>query len=178
MGYFNENSLGAITSVATNTMDNLSGVSTRVVMLVTEGIFSTAVMTLAVFLFDWRVGLFIIAGLVVYYAVNCVLQAKSEQTTRRKFAGDTAVVEQVLEYIKGIAEVKSYSLTGRYNRRLEAAIAENVDSNIDMELKLLPLMWAQNAVAKLIDVGVVVLSLILYMAEEKGIEYRIAPAAA
>ena len=39
MGYFNENSLGTITSVTTNTMDNLSGVSTRVVMLVTEGLF-------------------------------------------------------------------------------------------------------------------------------------------
>ena len=162
MGYFNENSLGAITSVTTNTMDNLSGVSTRVVMLVTEGIFSTAVMTLAVFLFDWRVGLLIIAGLAVYYAVNHALQLKSEQTTRRKFAGDTAVVEQVLEFIKGIAEVKSYSLIGKYNRRLEAAIEENVDANTDMELKLLPLMWAQNAVAKLIDVGVVVLSLVLY----------------
>ena len=162
MGYFNENSLGAITSVTTNTMDNLSGVSTRVVMLVTEGIFSTAVMTLAVFLFDWRVGLFIIAGLAVYYAANHALQMRSEQTTHRKFAGDTAVVEQVLEFIKGIAEVKSYSLTGKYNRRLEAAIEENVDSNIDMELKLLPLMLIQNVVAKFIDVGVVVLSLVLY----------------
>ena len=162
MGYFNENSLGAITSVTTNTMDNLSGVSTRVVMLVTEGIFSTAAMTLAVFLFDWRVGLLIAAGLAVYYFVNRALQTRSEQTTRRKFAGDTAVVERVLEYIRGIAEVKSYSLTGKYNRRLEAAIEENVESNIDMELKLLPLMLAQNAVAKLIDVGVVVLSLALY----------------
>ena len=162
MGYFNENSLGAITSVTTNTMDNLSGVSTRVVMLVTEGIFSTAVMTLAVFLFDWRVGLFIIAGLAVYYAANHALQMRSEQTTHRKFAGDTAVVEQVLEFIKGIAEVKSYSLIGKYNRRLEAAIEENVDSNIDMELKLLPLMLIQNVVAKFIDVGVVVLSLVLY----------------
>ena len=162
MGYFNENSLGAITSVTTNTMDNLSGVSTRVVMLVTEGIFSTAVMTLAVFLFDWRVGLLIVAGLAVYYFVNRAMQAKSEQTTRRKFAGDTAVVERVLEYIRGIAEVKPYSLAGKYNRSLEAVIEENVDSNIDMELKLLPLMLAQNVVAKLIDVGVVVLSLILY----------------
>ena len=162
MGYFNENSLGAITSVTTNTMDNLSGVSTRVVMLVTEGIFSTAVMTLAVFLFDRRVGLLIVAGLVIYYLVNRVMQAKSEKTTRRKLAGDTAVVERVLEFIKGIAEVKSYSLTGRYNRKLESAINENVDSNIDMELKLLPLMLAQNIVAKLIDVGVVVLSLVLY----------------
>ena len=162
MGYFNENSLGAITSVTTNTMDNLSGVSTRVVMLVTEGLFSTAVMTLAVFLFDWRAGLLIIAGLLLYCCVNHALQATSEQTTSRKLAGDTALVERVLEYIRGIAEVKSYSLTGKYNRRLEAAIAENVDSNTDMELKLLPLMLAQNAVAKLIDVGVVVLSLILY----------------
>ena len=159
MGYFNENSLGAITSVTTNTMDNLSGVSTRVVMLVTEGIFSTAVMTLAVFLFDWRV---ISAGLAVYYAVNHALQIRSEQTTRRKFAGDTAVVEQVLEFIKGIAEVKSYSLIGRYNRRLEDTIEENVNANTDMELKLLPLMLTQNVVAKLIDMGVVVLSLILY----------------
>ncbi len=162
MGYFNENSLGAITSVTTNTMDNLSGVSTRVVMFVTEGIFSTAVMTLAVFLFDWRVGLLIVAGLIVYYLVNRAMQIKSEKTTSRKLAGDTAVVERVLEFIKGIAEVKSYSLTGKYNRKLESAIDENAAANIDMELKLQPLMWAQNAVAKLIDVGVVVLSLVLY----------------
>ena len=163
MGYFNENSLGAITSVTTNTMDNLSGVSTRVVMLVTEGIiFSTAVMTLAVFLFDWRVGLLIIAGLLIYCLVNHALQRKSEKTTSRKLAGDTVVVERVLEFIKGIAEVKSYSLIGKYNRKLESAIDENAAANIDMELKLQPFMWAQNVVAKLIDVGVVVLSLVLY----------------
>ena len=162
MGYFNKNSLGAITSVTTNTMDNLSGLATRVTMFVTEGIVSTAVMTLAVFLFDWRVGLLIAAGLLIYYFVNHALQLRSEETTRRKLAGDTAVVEQVLEFIKGIAEVKSYSLTGRYNRRLESAIDENAAANIDMELKLQPLMLAQNVVAKLIDVGVVVLSLVLY----------------
>ena len=162
MGYFNENSLGAITSVTTNTMDNLSGVSTRVVMLVTEGIFSTAVMTLAVFLFDWRVGLLIAAGLVVYYYVNHSLQTVSQQTTRRKTASDTALVERVMEYIRGIAEVKSYSLAGKYARRLNVAIDENVSANTGMELKLLPLMLIQNAVAKLIDVGVVVLSLVLY----------------
>lgn len=162
MGYFNVNSLGAITSVTTNTMDNLSGVSTRVVMLVTEGIFSTAVMTLAMFLFDWRVGLLIVAGLGIYYLVNLAMQTKSQQTTRKKVASDTAVVERVLEFIKGIAEVKSYSLTGKYNRQLEAAIDKNSAANIEMEMKLLPLMLTQNAVAKLIDVGVVVLSLVLY----------------
>ena len=164
MGYFNENSLGAITSVTTNTMDNLSGVSTRVVMLVTEGLFSTAVMTLAVFIFDWRVGLFIIAGLAVYYFINRALQKKSAKTTAAKLRTDTAVVEQVLEFIKGIAEVKSYSLAGRCNRDLQKAIDENVTANIDMEMKLMPLMLAQNAAAKLIDVGAALLALVLYTA--------------
>ena len=162
MGYFNENSLGAITSVTTNTMDNLSGVSTRVVMLVTEGIFSTAVMTLAIFRFDTRVGLAILAGLLAYFFLNRALQKKSEQATRRKLQGDTAVVEQVLEFIRGIAEVKSYALSGKFNRRLQAAIDENVHANVDMELKLLPLMLAQNLAAKLIDVCVATVSLALY----------------
>ena len=162
MGYFNENSLGRITSVTTNTMENLSGVATRVVMLVTEGIFSTAVMTLAVFFFDWRVGLLIVAGLLIYYLVNRALQAASEKTTLKKTASDTAVVEHVLEYIKGISEVKGYQLTGKYNRRLQDTIDRNASANTAMELRLLPLMLAQNAVARLTDVGVVILSVILY----------------
>ncbi len=162
MGYFNENSLGTITSVTTNTMDNLSGVSTRVVMLVTEGIFSTAVMTLAVFILDWRVGLWIVFGLTVYCCINHALQTASKETTQRKTASDTTMVERVLEYCKGIAEVKSYSLTGKYNKQLETAIDANSSANTEMELRLVPLMFAQNAAAKLIDVGVVALSLVLY----------------
>ena len=162
MGYFNENSLGAITSVTTNTMENLSGVATRVVMLVTEGAFSTMVMTLAVFCFDGRVGLLITAGLLGYALINHALQKASQRTTAEKLRSDTAVVEQVLEYIKGIAEVKAYALAGNYNRQLHGAIEENTAANTEMELKLLPLMLAQNIVAKLIDVGVVALSLILY----------------
>ena len=75
MGYFNENSLGSITSVTTNTMDNLSGLATRVTMFVTEGIVSTAVLTLAVFLFDWRVGALIVAGVVIYYFCQSCLAA-------------------------------------------------------------------------------------------------------
>lgn len=132
------------------------------IMLVTEGVFSTAVMTLAVFAFDWRVGLLIVAGLLLYYLVNHALQKASEKTTAAKTVSDTAVVEKVLEYIKGIAEVKTYQISGKYNWQLEYAVNENVSANTEMELKLLPLMLLQNAIAKLIDVSVVLLSLILY----------------
>ena len=39
MGYFDQNSLGYITSVTTNTMENLADIATRVVMMTTQGIF-------------------------------------------------------------------------------------------------------------------------------------------
>ena len=111
MGYFNDHSLGNIMSVATNTMENLSDVGTRVVMMVTEGIITTAVITLVIFLFDWHIGLVITAGLVLYLLANSLLQQHSKKVATKKVHSDTALVEKVLEYIKGIAEVKAYHLT-------------------------------------------------------------------
>ena len=162
MGYFNDHSLGNILSVATNTMENLSDVGTRVVMMVTEGIITTVVITLMICLFDWRIGLIIAIGLVLYLLVNGLLQRHSKKTAGEKVRSDTALVEKVLEYIKGIAEVKAYHLTGKYNQRMERAVEENVKANTDMELALIPFMSLQGFAAKMIGVGIVALSLFLY----------------
>lgn len=162
MGYFNQNSLGWITSVTTNTMENLSDVGTRVVMLVTQGIFTTVVIALMMFLFDWRIGALVVAGLFVYFLVNYLMQRAAQYSAAEKLRSDSALVERVLEYIKGIAEVKSYHLSGKYNRKLETAIDENVKANIDMELRLIPYMTVQNFVAKMIGVTMTLVSLVLY----------------
>ncbi len=162
MGYFNKNSLGMITSVTTNTMENLSDVGTRVVMMVTEGIFMTGVVTLMVFLFDWRIGLLILGGLLIYALVNCMMQKASKSCAAEKVRTDSAVVEKVLEYIKGISEVKSYHLSGKYNRKMEISIDENVKANTNMELVLVPYMTVQNFVAKMIGVGIALVSLWFY----------------
>ena len=153
MGYFNENSLGKITSVTTNTMENLADVGTRVVMFVTSGIFLTAVVALMLFLFDRRIGILIVCGLLVYIVVNMLMQRAAQASAEQKVQTDASVVEKVLEYIKGIAEVKSYHLSGIYNKNLEAAIDANAKANTDMELALIPYMTLQNFVAKMIGVG-------------------------
>ena len=162
MGYFNENSLGSIMSVTTNTMENLSDVGTRVVMMVTEGIVTTVMITLMVFIFDWRIGFVIAAGLVIYYLANALLQKKSHDSSVEKVRSDSALVEKVLEYIKGISEVKAYHLSGKYNKRLETAISENVSANIGMELALVPFMGLQNLIAKFIGVVVAAVSIYFY----------------
>ncbi len=162
MGYFNENSLGKITSVTTNTMENLSDVGTRVVMLVTGGIFQTAVITLLVFRFDWRIGIFIVGGLIIYALVNSRMQKAAQMCSEEKVRSDASVVEKVLEYIKGISEVKAYHLSGKYNQKLEAAIDANASANTKLELTLTPYMTLQNFVAKLIGIVICIAALFFY----------------
>ncbi len=162
MGYFNENSLGQITSVTTNTMENLSDVGTRVVMLVTKGVFLTAAITVMVFMFDWRIGAVMVCGLAVYFLVNALMQRAAQNVSVEKIRSDSAVVEKVLEYIKGIGEVKAYHLSGKYARKLEQAIDANAKANTDLELRLIPYMTLQNLAAKLIGVSMAVAVLAFY----------------
>ena len=62
MGYFNENSLGQITSVTTNTMELLGDVATRAVMLVMQGLLDSILIIVMIFFFDWRIALIALAG--------------------------------------------------------------------------------------------------------------------
>ena len=70
MGYFNRNSLGYITSVATNSMEALADVATRVVMMVTQGILTTIFVVLMILLFDLRLGGIAVLGVLLFFAIN------------------------------------------------------------------------------------------------------------
>ena len=163
MGYFNENSLGYITSVTTNTMENLADTATRVVMLTTQGILTTALIAVMVFLYDWRIGLVLLAGMLLFFAVNHSMQKKSQRVSPKKIQSDTSLVEKVLEYIQGIAEVKGYNLTGKMSKKLNRAIDANTNVNIELELTFVPFMALQNSVIKLTGIVMTMLSVYLYL---------------
>lgn len=163
MGYFNKNSLGQITSVTTNTMEQMADVATRVVMMTTQGILTTLIITVMVLFFDWRIGLVAVAGIVLFFVVNSVLQKRSQALAPIKTASDTDVVEKVLEYVQGISEVRGYNLTGKTSKKLNTAIDENRHINTEMELKFVPLMQIQNGIIKLAGVVMTLLSIYFYL---------------
>ncbi len=163
MGYFNRNSLGYITSVATNSMEALADVATRVVMMVTQGILTTAVVVLMISAFDLRIGGIAIFGVLLFFAVNSLLQKKAKEIAPTKDAADRKLVEKVLEYIQGIAEVKSYNLTGEKSKALNRAVDENTAANIKLEITFVPLMFLQSLTAKLIGVVIAGVSVAFYL---------------
>ncbi len=163
MGYYNANSLGQITSVTTNTMQNLENVATRVVMMVTSGLLNTAVITLMLIFFDWRIGLLLIAGLAVFFAINNGMMKRSEIMSHKKVKSDADMVEKVLEYVQGISEVKAYKLTGKKAAELNKVIDINENANRSMELTLIPFMTAQTFTLKVIGTAMTVASILLHL---------------
>lgn len=160
MGYFNQNSLGYITSVATNSMEALADVATRVVMMVTQGILTTAVVALMILSFDLRIGGIAVIGVFLFFAVNGYLQKKAKTVAPVKDASDRKLVEKVLEYIQGIAEVRSYNLTGEKSKALNQAIDENTAANIKLEITFVPIMFIQSLTAKIIGVVIAAVSVV------------------
>lgn len=162
MGYFNENSLGQITSVTTNVMENLENVATRVVMLVCEGLLTTSFIIVMLLFFDWRIALVLLTGFILFLFANSFLQKAAESQALFKINADEKLVEKVLEYLQGMTEVKAYHLTGQKSRELNDAIAANVKVNTDMEMALIPRMTAQSFIAKLTGVCMVIASCAFY----------------
>lgn len=111
MGWFNDNSFGEVTSVTTNTMENMANVATRVVMVTTRGFLTSGIIAVMMFLFDWRMGLITLTGLLLFFAVNAAMQRAEQGLSQRKFNADEWLVAKVLEYVQGIAEVKNFDLT-------------------------------------------------------------------
>ena len=159
MGYFNENSLGEITTITTNIMEQLGDVATRVVMLTTQGILNTAIIVLLILAFDWRIGLICIVGITVFAFINRAMRKANEETTVTKVAVDTKVISDVLEYIQGISEVKVYNMIGKARKELDDTIREASDTNTKLEMICNRYIPFQNIVLKLTGVSILIASI-------------------
>jgi len=162
MGFFNRNSLGVITNVTTNTMESLADIATRIVMITTQGILTTLVITCFVYAFDWRIGLVLTAGIVLYVIFNAVMQRAVRPAAPRKHRADEDLVSQVIEYVQGIAEVKNYSMTDTAAKKLDAAITEKQGADTHLEYTVIPWVTLQNLATKMTGVVMCAMSLGFY----------------
>jgi len=163
IGYFNQNSLGKITSVTTNTLEGLSDVATRVVMMTVQGFLTTGLITVLVFLYDWRVGLVLLVGLVLFLLPNTLMRWQVGKVSDAKYQADMDLVAVVLEYSQGIAEVKNYNLVNRSAKKLFKAIEGKSQLDTKMTLVTSPYIALQGIVTKLTGLFMGLFSIYFYL---------------
>ena len=143
MGYFNDTSLGHITSVTTNTMEQVGDIATRAIMMVLQGSITTIVIGLGMFFFDWRIG------------------------------SDRDIVGVILEFIQGIAEIRNYNIVALNTSRVSKAIDRKVKADITAELAAIPAVGVQMLISKLTGVVIAGASIYFYMTGSMDLVYTI-----
>ena len=163
MGGFTKNTLGQIAAVTTNTMENLSNVATRVVMMVTRGVITSSLIALMMVFYNWRVGLLTFAGIILFFAINSLMQISMKKISQRKARADEDLVEKVLEFVQGIAEIKNFNLTRTSSNKLNGAIDEANNVCFAMEIPAVIFTFFQNIITKGTGIAICLLSIYLHL---------------
>ncbi|MCY7210625.1 ABC transporter ATP-binding protein [Streptococcus sp. IsoGale021] len=163
MGYFNQNSLGQITSVTTNTLESLADVATRVVMMTLEGFLTAGTITVFVFIYDWKIGLILLAGLILFLLPNGLMRWQAGNVSEAKQQADTDLVAVVLEYSQGIAEVKNYNIVQSSAKKLSRAIENKRHLDTKLTWVTLPYIALQGMITKLTGTIIGLFSIYFYL---------------
>ncbi|MBE5912633.1 MAG: ABC transporter ATP-binding protein [Pseudobutyrivibrio ruminis] len=163
MGYFNDTSLGHITSVTTNTLEQTGDIATRAIMLVLQGSITTLIVSLGMFIFDVRIGLICVAVILIFFIFNQFTNKSVEKVAPEKIESDKDMVGVILEFIQGIAEIRNYNIISVNSARLNKAIDRKTKADISAEIAAIPLVGVQMLICKLAGVVIAGASIAFYL---------------
>ena len=163
MGYFNAQSLGSLTAAATSTMSDLESMSFAVIARTVVGMIRTAVFSLAIMCFDWRIGLVFFVGMLLFLWVNSRLLKKSRELSPGRLTAQTKLVDAVLEYIQGMSVVRAFHGDKAAKQTLNNTIKETENQNFKLERKRIPYNVLEQVVLRVTSVLAILISIWLFL---------------
>ncbi len=163
MGFFSVNSLGQVSGVCTTVVGSIESMVPMVLVNILSGLITTAVFTLLLLLWNWRIGLIALAGIAVYLLVVSAMEKKSAAIAQDSQKSQTALTEAVLETVQGMSVVKSFNLTGKGDKKLQDALEYHRRSNLQVEHVMTPYTAAQEAVLQIASVAMMAAAVALWI---------------
>lgn len=163
MGYFNDHNLGNLTSVVTTTMGDIENNASMVLTNILGGYIHAAIITIVMLCIDWRIGLTILCGILLFTWCIGRLQKKSETVSPQRQQAQEALVSDVLEYVQGMLIVKSFNLGQNSNSKMRQAILDSKDKNLKLERTFVPYNMLQQIILYGTSILVIVEGLYFYL---------------
>lgn len=171
MGFFNENSLGEMTGITTTVLDEVENTVPMVLVNILSGFINAFVFIVYVLIFDWRIGLIVVVGTVLYLFVTSQMEKKSRKVAPKRQESQAQLVDAVLENIRGMFIVKSFNLTRLDDKKIDHAIEYNRTSNLNMEKLFTPYTITQELVLKLFSVLIMLAAISFYFQNTLSLTY-------
>ena len=165
MGFFSANSLGQVSGVCTTVVGSIESMVPMVLVNILSGLITTAVFTLLLLLWNWRIGLIALAGIAVYLLVVSAMEKKSAAIAQDSQKSQTALTEAVLETVQGMSVVKSFNLTGKGDKKLQDALEYHRRSNLQVEHVMTPYTAVQEAVLQIASVAMMAAAVALWIGD-------------
>jgi ATP-binding cassette subfamily B protein IrtB len=163
MGYFNENNLGEITGVATTVLEEVENTAPMVLVGILGGFINAVVFTVMILLFDWRIGLLVVAGTMIYLLITSAMEKKSAVLAPKRQLSASKLVGAILEQVQGMSVIKSFQLTGKGDKKVRSALEENRKSNLEIEQLFTPYNIAQGLVIHIFSVAMILAAVVFYL---------------
>lgn len=170
MGYFNDNSIGSITSVATNSLDLIQNEGTRSIVSIVNAILNAILVLTFITIFDYRMGLVVVSTFIVFFIFNLFLRLKAKSLAPRHLKSQIKLVDSVLQYVQGISVIRSYNLINDKTNDIYKSIDESKKTFIALELTLVPFILLENLVLTLGTFVLIVCSLVFYLQNSMSLD--------
>lgn len=131
--------MGNITAVVTSDLMFVEEHSMATLSRIVTGTLSTVIGLIILTVLDYRIGaISAVALLLAYLALQAIQTAVKHQSAVRQET-QSRLISAVLEYIKGIAVIKAFRLTGEQAEKINREFRHYRDASIDFEEKFIPL---------------------------------------
>ena len=164
MGYFNDTSLGQLSGVCTTVISTIENMVPMVLVNILGGLITTAVFTLIILIFDWRIGIITVLGIAAYLGAVSLMEKASAKIADDTQKSQSNLVEAVLETVQGMGVIKSFNLTGRGDRKLQDALEYNRKANLETESVMTPYTALQEGVLQLAGVAMMLAAILFWQA--------------
>ena len=163
MGYFNQNSLGQITAIETTILNDVETAVPVVLVTTLGGFLNSLVFALFMLLFDWRMGLITLLGIVIFLFITSAMEKKSREGVPARQEAQAVLVEAVLETIQGMSVVKAFDLDHSLDKKVDRAIEESFRKNERLEKAMTPYVAMQQLVLYVFGVLLMFCAIAFYL---------------
>ena len=171
MGYFNKNSIGDITAIVTTTLGDVENSAARVLVSVLGGFFNSVALVIVLLIFDWRIGLVAVAGVLLYLAVaELALRKSAAQSSVRQHTQES-LVTSVLEYIQGMGIVKAFGLERDSAQSIRNAIQSSCRNNLKLTKASIPYDAIKQVVVRVFSIMLLLASIWLWLGDSLPLVY-------
>lgn len=163
LGYFNTHHSNELTTIVTTDLTFLENFAMKMVDIVINGYILISVLILSLLVVSWQVALLACIGVLLSFLAIQLLENKSKKNAPTYHYAQNQLIEKVVEVIRGIQVIKSFSKENASIRSFNRAVNESKRVNTKIEMQYIPFNLLHLLSLKVTSILIVLVACLLFI---------------